>query len=52
MRQLETLMHVIGANEDKTKALLLEVGARALEDGKPLWGPKSRNPLPHKPHKL
>jgi hypothetical protein len=45
-RQLETLMHVIGANEATTKRLLLEVGARASEDGQLLWGLISRNPLP------
>ena len=45
-RQLDTFMHVIGADEETAKRLLLEVGARASEDGKPLWGLVSRNPLP------
>lgn len=45
-RTLNTLMHVIGADEKTTKRLLLEVGARASEDGKPLWGLITRNPLP------
>ncbi len=45
-RKFETLMHVIGADEQSTKRLLLEVGARASEDGKPLWGLIERNPLP------
>jgi len=45
-RKLETLMHVIGADEETTKNLLLQVGARASEDGKPLWGLLERNPLP------
>jgi hypothetical protein len=45
-RNLGTLMHVIGADSDTTKRLLLEVGARASEDGKPLWGLTSPNPLP------
>lgn len=45
-RNLETLAHVIGADAEATKRLLLEVGARASEDGKPLWGLTSRNPLP------
>lgn len=45
-RKLDTLMHVIGADEETTKRLLLEVGARASEDGQPLWGLISRNPLP------
>ena len=44
-RKLETLMHVIGADEEKTKRLLLEVGDRASEDGQPLWALKSRAPL-------
>ena len=45
-RELATLQHVIGADEETTKRLLLELGARASEDGKPLWGLKQRNPLP------
>lgn len=45
-RELSTLMHVIGADEETTKRLLLEVGARASEDGKSLWGLVTRNPLP------
>ena len=45
-RKLETLMHVIGSDEETAKRLLLEVGARASEDGKPLWGLIDRNPLP------
>ena len=45
-RELATLQHVIGADEQTTKRLLLEIGARASEDGKPLWGLKDRNPLP------
>ncbi|HVL48148.1 MAG TPA: hypothetical protein VM889_06290 [Candidatus Thermoplasmatota archaeon] len=45
-RRLDTLMHVIGADEETTKRLLLDIGARASEDGQPLWGLVSRNPLP------
>src|SRR5258708_3812573 len=45
-RKLDTLMHVIGADEQTTKRLLLEIGARASEDGQPLWGLISRNPCP------
>lgn len=45
-RRLETLTHVIGSDEETTKRLLLEVGARASEDGQPLWGLIERNPLP------
>ena len=35
-----------GADEQTTKRLLIEVGARASEDGQPLWGLVERNPLP------
>ena len=44
-RKFETLKHVIGSDDDTTKRLLLEIGARASEDGQNLWGLKSRNPL-------
>ncbi len=46
-RKLDTLMHVIGTDEQTTKRLLLEIGARASEDGQPLWGLITRNPLPN-----
>lgn len=45
-RKLDTLMHVFGTAEQTAKRLLLEVGARASEDGQPLWGLIERNPLP------
>ena len=45
-RELSTLQHVIGADTATTQRLLLELGARASEDGRPLWGLISRNPLP------
>ncbi len=44
-RKLETLMHVIGADEETTKRLLLEVDARGSEDGQDLWGLIRRNPF-------
>ena len=44
-RSLDKLMHVVGADEETIKRLLLELGARASEDGKPLWGLISRNPF-------
>jgi hypothetical protein len=44
-RDLNTLSHVIGADEEKTKRLLLQIGARASEDGQPKWALKSRAPL-------
>lgn len=46
-RELKTLRHVIGADEEATKKLLLDLGARASEDGQPLWGLIKRNPLPN-----
>lgn len=44
-RTFPRLMHVIGADEETTKRLLLELGARASEDGQNLWGLVSRNPF-------
>ena len=44
-RKLTTLMHVIGADEETTKRLLLELGARGSEDGQDLWGLIKRNPF-------
>src|SRR3972149_10255862 len=41
-RRLDTLMHVIGADEKTTKDLLLQIGARASEDGQPPWGLTAR----------
>lgn len=45
-RKLDTLKHVIGADDATTIRLLLDLGARASEDGQDLWGLISRNPLP------
>lgn len=45
-RTLDTLMHVIGADEETTKRLLLDVGARASEDGQRKWALLEREPLP------
>jgi len=47
-RKLDTLMHVIGADEATTKRLLLEIGARGSEDGQDLWGLIKYHPFPHK----
>lgn len=44
-RYFDVLCHVIGANEETTKALLLEVGARASEDGQNLWCLVTRHPF-------
>jgi len=38
-------MHVIGADEETTKRLLLEIDARASEDGQALWGFKKHHPF-------
>lgn len=45
-RSFKTLMHVIGSDEQKTQQLLLEIGARASEDGQELWALISKKPLP------
>lgn len=44
-RKLHVLCHVIGADETTTKALLLEIGARASEDGENLWALVSKHPF-------
>jgi hypothetical protein len=44
-RSLTTRMHVIGASEETTKRLLLEIGARASENGQDLWGLVKYHPL-------
>jgi len=44
-RKLETLMHVIGADAEKTKSLLIEIGARASENGNELWALIKNKPL-------
>jgi len=44
-RKLETLMHVIGADEETTKRLLLEIGARGSEDKQDLWGLRKYHPF-------
>jgi len=44
-RELKTLTNVIGADDETTKTLLIEVGARGSEDGQHLWGLLTRNPL-------
>lgn len=44
-RSLTTLSSVIGSSEEATKELLLQIGARASEDGKPLWALIERHPL-------
>lgn len=44
-RNLTTLMAVIGADEDTTKRLLLEINARGSQRSPHQWGLISRNPL-------
>jgi hypothetical protein len=36
-RKLDMLSHVIGANEETTKRMLIELGARGPEDRQELW---------------
>ena len=45
-RNLSTLMHVIGTDEETAKRLLIEIGARASENGEPIWALMSNKPLP------
>jgi hypothetical protein len=45
-RNLETLSSVIGADEETTRRLLLEIDARGAENDPTVWGLISRNPLP------
>ena len=48
-RYLSTLSRVIGADEDTTRRLLIEAGARSSEkersDGEEPWGLISKNPI-------
>ncbi|HEY4299382.1 MAG TPA: hypothetical protein VGM73_00830 [Candidatus Didemnitutus sp.] len=44
-RKFERLKRVIGADDEATKRLLIEVGARGSEDGDDVWGLLSRNPF-------
>ena len=44
-RSFTRLKHVIGADDDTTRTLLLHLGARASEDGDDMWGLISRNPF-------
>ena len=45
-RKVSTLAHVIRADVDQDKRLLLEIDARASEDGTDMWGLVSRHPFP------
>ena len=45
-RSLRVLTNAIGADEETTKRLLLEIGARGSTDGKPLWCLISDHPIP------
>jgi hypothetical protein len=47
-RELHTLMHVIGADEETTKRLLIEIGARGSEDGMEFWGLIKHHPFDEK----
>ena len=45
-RKLATLQHVVGADAETAKQLLLEIDARASEDGQELWSLLKYHPLP------
>ena len=44
-RSFDTLQHVIGADDETAKRLLIEIGARASEDKQALWGLLIHHPL-------
>jgi hypothetical protein len=46
-RSMDMLASAIGADEETTAALLLEIGARASMAGSDSWGLISRNPYPN-----
>lgn len=48
-RTMRTLSNVVGLSEERTRELLLEIGARGSESNPELWGLISRNPLPPQP---
>jgi len=44
---IETLAHIVGADLDDTRALLIEISARgSMKTEKEMWSLISRNPLP------
>jgi hypothetical protein len=44
---IETLAHIVGADFDTTRALLIEIDARgSMKTDKEMWSLISRNPLP------
>lgn len=45
-RKLNTLSAVIGANEEETKRLLFEIGARGSENADGKWGLIKNHPFP------
>jgi hypothetical protein len=45
-RKLDTLAAVIGASDEETKRLLIELGARGSEKGDGKWGLIKYHPLP------
>ena len=48
-RTLHTMANVVGLSDERTRELLLEIGARGSENNADLWGLTSRNPLPPQP---
>ena len=45
-RELSTLAHVIGTDDETTKRLLIEIGARASETKNDVWALIRNKPLP------
>jgi hypothetical protein len=45
-RTIHTMANVIGRTDERTRELLLAIGARGSEANPDLWGLISRNPLP------
>lgn len=44
---IETLAHIVGADQDATRALLIEIDARgSMKTDREMWSLISRNPLP------
>jgi hypothetical protein len=51
-RKFATLQHVIGADDKTARRLLLEIGARASEDGQDKWALLEYHPLEEAKRKL
>lgn len=48
---IETMAHIVGADLDATRALLIEIDARgSMNTDREMWSLISRNPLPRDPN--